>query len=144
MDLIFAFLGFLLLFFLILSFFHSQVEQSIRRFDSQELQANAVFLADSLLKNRDETNPQYGSAVFSASLHRSKTNEIDLELLRQIPAAQESENSPVFFKKIELKNADGSTETIFDNSRGQNCLWIERFVLVNRQKTVLRGLVCHE
>lgn len=143
MDLVLAFLCFLLTLFLVLSFFHGTVEQTVQRFDSLELERNAIFLADSLIKSRDETNPQYGSAVFSSELHRVKANEIDLALLAQISATQQAENSRVYFQTIELKFENGS-QMIFDNSSNGDCLSVERFVLANKQKAVLRMVICHD
>lgn len=120
------------------------MNQTVQSFDSLELQRNAFFLTESLIKNRNETLPQYGSAVFSAEKHRVLSHQLDLGLLNQIPAGQERDNQPVFFKKIEVEPSNGPRQTVFDLERGQNCLSMERFVVWQNQKTVLRTTVCHD
>jgi len=113
-------------------------------FESQELQRNAIMMMDSLVKNRDAEKPQYGTALFDAEKRRVQSNQLDRQLLQAIPAAQQDENAAVFFQAIELRLADGTRETIFETQKNGDCLALERFVLMEEKKTVVRGVVCRE
>lgn len=120
------------------------MQETKNNFEYQELQRNAIMMMDSLVKNRDTEKPQYGSAVFDAEKRRVQSNQLDKQLLQAIPAAQLDENAGVFFQAIELRFADGTRETIFETAKNGNCLAVERLVIIEEKKTVVRGVVCRE
>ena len=116
--------------------------QNQNDFAFQELERNTIMMMDSLLKNRDTQHPQYGAALLAGTKKRVQSNHIDRALLEAIPFAQSIENQPVFFQKIEIVFANDS-ETIFETEKQGNCLSLERFVLFENQKALLRGVVCN-
>lgn len=138
------FLVILAIFALVLQWLGFWMQETKNGFESQELQRNALMMMDSLVKNRDTEKPQFGAAVFDAEKKRVRSNALERQLLQAIPSAQEKENLPVFFKKIELRFADGKKETIFEIADGTNCLSVERFVVVGTKKALVQGTICHE
>ncbi|MBU0636071.1 hypothetical protein KKE06_03525 [Candidatus Micrarchaeota archaeon] len=110
-------------------------------FEFQELERNSSMMIDSLLKNRDTVNPQYGAAQLSPRKHRVQSNQLDRSLLEKIPFTQAIDNQPVFFQKIELVFSTHS-ETIFETEARGNCLSLERLGIIENQKTIVRGVIC--
>jgi len=104
LDLMIAFLALLLMLSLMLAQLDLLKGQAIESIEGIALQRKAIFLIDSMVKNRNEENPGLGSALFDAQKHRILQNELDPILLGRARAEIES---------------------------GENCLSLDRIVLVN-------------
>ena len=100
----------------------------------------AVFLADSLVKNRLEENPLLGSAVFDSAKKRVLENSIDLALLEKaVPQCFGSACA----KKLYLRG--GIDLEIFSldlEKNNENCVSVERLVFVGGKKALLGVVVC--
>jgi len=141
MDLLCSFIAICLISLVSIQFLSSSIEAQLKQLKDFELEKNAVMLIDTMVKNRNEENPALGAAVFNGEKLRVEENNIDLELLKRLnPIVSQS----VFVKKIELLFKDGARKTIIENSLGENCLGVERFVLVEEKKALLRCVVCVE
>jgi hypothetical protein len=131
-------------FLLMLQWSGQWMQEQQNSFESNELERNALMVMDSLIKNRDTKNPQYGSAMLDTGKKRVKSNQLEKQLLEKIPEAQEKESAPVFFQKIELLFENGKRETVFELPKKGKCLSVERFGIVENQKVRIQGTVCHE
>lgn len=118
--------------------------QNQSNFEFQETERNAIMMMDSLIKNQDTQNPQYGSARLNTEKKRVQPNNIEKSLLERIVLAQETEQQPVFFQKIELIFEDSQKQIVFETEKKEQCLSVERFVVIENRKAIIRGVVCRE
>jgi hypothetical protein len=114
------------------------IAQQTKNFEREK---NAIMLLDALVKNSSQENPALGAAKFDATKHRVIENNIDVEKIKQ---ANPIISEKISIRKISLRYEDGSQEKILENSLGTNCLGIERLVLANNKKALLKGVVCIE
>ncbi len=140
-DLTVSFIAMLLMVLLILmhaSVLKEQQVESINRFD---LQRNAIFLADSLVKNNDALQPLLGSALFDPEKHRVLSNNLDSVLLSR---AAQFEKENFFVNRLSFKDEFGIEQVIFEGTAGKNCLALDRLVLLNGRKGLLAVSVCEK
>ncbi|MDP2973802.1 MAG: hypothetical protein Q8N60_02010 [Candidatus Diapherotrites archaeon] len=140
-DLTVSFIAMLLMVLLILmhaSVLKDQQVESINKFD---LQRNAIFLADSLVKNNDAAQPLLGSALFDAEKHRVLSNQLDEALLLN---ATRFEKDGFFVNRLSFKDEFGIEQAFFDGLQGSNCLALDRVVLLNGVKGLLAVTVCEK
>ena len=102
-------------------------------FKYKQLETQALFLADSLIKNND-ANGLYGIAVYDEQTHRVKSHTV-------------REKDSVFLKNNPDIHAvwvqDGNTvHSVFDRNTSTDCIGVERFVVVDGKKKVLGVRVC--
>lgn len=131
-------------FLLVLQWSGFWVQETKSNFESLELERNGIMLMDSLVKNHDAEKPQYGAAVLDNQKKRVRSNVLERRLLQAIPAAQEKEKVPIFFQKLELVFQEGTSQKIFETEKRGKCLSLERLVVIENKKAVLRGMVCRE
>ena len=142
LDALGAFLILLAMVFLMLGALDNAVAAKAEENRNFSLKKNALFLADSLVKNRDENNPLLGAAVFDAGKKRVLSNELDFGLLKEIGGI---DANGFFVKTVSLEWKDANRETIFSSGKpGANCVSAERFVLANNRKAKLTVRVCDE
>jgi len=118
-------------------------EQAQKKAENEKniaLWKNTLYFADTIIKNRAEENSVLGSAAKDAEKKRVKSNEIELMLLKK---AEEIENTEFFLKEITVVFED-SEENIFFKKKGKNCVIVERLVLIENKKALLRIGGCNE
>ncbi len=120
----------------------------------------AISLSDSLIKNRNETSPEKGSAVyderialplesgleFDFSAYKSDTkrvieNKIDYGLIKK---ADFSKIDIIDVKKVEIEFGDGETEKIFEKNIEGDCIAVERFVIIKQIFILRKGKISIE
>lgn len=135
-DLAVAFLAALLMLSLMLAHFGHERNEILGMFGDVVLQRKSVFLADAMVKNRDEEQPLLGSAVFDAEKHRVLSNEIDPALLE---SAKGFRQGSFFVSSVSLAGQALS----FEERRG-NCISLDRIVLVQGKQERLVVVACEE
>lgn len=139
-DLAIAFIALLLMLSLILTHTSSAVKKQETRLKDFELTKNAAFTADSLVKNSNEEKPLFGAAGFNTEKHRVESNSIDMAMLA---SAKQASTGKFAVTKLSFRNKGSGTEQIvFEDSQGNNCVAISRFVLVNGKKGLVEATVC--
>jgi len=135
-------LGSVLLLYLFLLHAHHLEQVQAQHQTKWQNQQTAIFLTDSLIKNRNETAPYLGSALQDPNKHRVRANELDETLLFAVRESQV--NSRFFFTRIQLTFFNGETQTILDQNRVEkNCAAVERVVRMRTQKALLHTVICH-
>lgn len=112
---------------------------------AHELERTALAKMDSLVKNRVEHNPGYGSAIRNLNTRRVESQRLDRKLLGQILAAQETEKPTVFFQQLFLEYEDGTQENILEKpvEDPSACLHVQRLIEIGNQAALLKGKICH-
>ena len=123
--------------FLTINFAVTTTNRELKIVELFELEKNALFISDSIIKNDNEER-LFGTAEFDETKHRVKSNELSLQRLREI---KQFESSEFFIQKIALKNQI-LTERILLVPPTGNCIAIERMVLIEGQKNILEVGVC--
>ena len=137
MDLAIAFVALLLISSLMIVHLNSAKEQRLLNIERISLQRKAIFLADSIVKNRNEENGCLGSAFFDGERHRILSNEIDLGLLsKAVPI--EGEN----FFVAGLSYSIGKSKTVLWEQSFGNCVSVDRIVLIEGKTGNVRVKVC--
>ncbi|MFH1586419.1 MAG: hypothetical protein ABID38_01020 [Candidatus Diapherotrites archaeon] len=130
--------------FLILLHSASLIENNASLQNRLSLERKAIYLADSLVKNRSPENPLLGSASYNPLLKRVETNKIDYSLLKSISDKNFGLNGiSISLLEIEYKNRE--KEKIIENPLSGECISVERFVLMQKilpEKALLRLVVC--
>ena len=104
-----------------------------------ELEKNAIMAADSLVKNRNPEEPLYGAAVFDSMKRRTGNNRIDPKLLAGIG---EIKDAPFVIKELSAISEKGTQRYFVQNQGHGNCLAVERLVIMEDEKTLLRMVLC--
>lgn len=142
MDVLLASLLIFVMLFLITHSFNARNAHSLGNIENFSLQKNALFLLDSMLKNRNAENALIGAALFDAEKHRVKSNEIDYEKLK---SAAQIESDEFFVHDILLEWYNGMEERIFsDSGEAVNCIGVERVALVEGKKALVRLVLCEK
>lgn len=140
-DLAVSFIAMLLMALLILMHASVLKEQQVESINKFDLQRNAIFLADSLVKNNDAAQPLLGSALFDPEKHRVLSNSLDSVLLSR---AAQFEKENFFVNRLSFKDEFGVEQVIFEGTAGKNCLALDRLVLLNGRKGLLAVSVCEK
>jgi hypothetical protein len=135
-DLAIAFIAMLLMLSLMLAHFGFGKEQALETFGEISLQRKAVFLIDSMVKNRDEKQPLLGSAVFDGKKRRVLQNGLDLELLEKAGGFRRG----TFF----VSQVSVSGQRLFFEESGERCLTLDRLVLVQGSLEKLVVVACEK
>ena len=114
----------------------ASIENEIKNF---ELEENALFIADSLVKNYNENNTLLGSCVLDLEKKRVRTNEI---LLSNLSKAKAININEIYVESIFVKTS--SLEKIFQLERelSINCINVKRFVLIDGEKGIIGVKTC--
>ncbi len=141
MDFVLAFVVLFLIMYFCLLVIEEKVSKQIVFLKNTELESNAVFLADSMVKNFDENNSFYGIAYFDLEKHRTKSNEISSKSV----VFFDENFSDFFVREISITFKDGGSKILFDeNFFAKNCFSVERFVLFDSKKSKLGVSVCEK
>ncbi len=140
-DLAVSFIAMLLMVLLILMHASVLKEQQVELINKFDLQRNAIFLVDSLVKNNDAGQPLLGSALFDAEKHRVLSNNLDSFLLG---SAAQFEKDGFFVSRVSFKDEFGIEQVFFKGTAGSNCLALDRVVLLNGAKGLLAVNVCEK
>jgi len=126
---------------LIAMHFNAEKESALSAMGKITLQRKALFAADSLVKNRDNENPALGAAILDTQKHRVMSNEIDIALLRKAKAIN---GGGFAIKEISLEFKGGEKEIIFSEPGAApgDCIAVERAVLAEEKKAVVRMVAC--
>ena len=142
-DLAIAFVSLAFLFFLVSETRISGLNEKISESENVSLQKNAFFIADAMVKNRDENNALLGMAGFNAGARRVESNVLP-ESLEGLRFSRLRGN--IFVESVSIAYFDGNAEEIFSDGGGsaKNCIATERLVLKGRKKALLIAKVCGE
>ncbi|MBI4053570.1 MAG: hypothetical protein HY394_06060 [Candidatus Diapherotrites archaeon] len=142
-DLAIAFVSLAFLFFLVSETRISGLNEKTAESESVSMQKTAFFLADSMVKNRDENNALLGMAAFNAGAGRVESNALP-ESLEGMRFAQL--RGSIFVESVSIAYFDGNSVEIFRDARAgaKNCIATERLVLRGMKKALLRARVCGE
>lgn len=100
-----------------------------------QLENDAIFLADSLVKNFD-LNALLGIAVFDVEKKRVKSNEIMEKRIAEL------QKNPLIFGSW-LKEKNGTQKTFFSKNTGKKeCIAIERLVMSEKRRALFGVVVC--
>ena len=135
-DLGIAFVAVLLMLSLMLAHFGFEREQAVGAFGEISLQRKAVFLIDSMAKNRDEGQPLLGSALFDEDKRRVLQNEIDLALLGKASGFRKGR----FF----VSQVSVSGKNLFFEEGGDSCVSLDRIVSVDGRLENLVVVACED
>lgn len=135
LDLMVAFIAMLLMLSLMVMQFQLTKEEQLASVERLSLQERAVFLIDSIVKNRNEQQPLLGSAVYDGEKHRILQNELDPEMMF---SAREANLGKVSVSSISLA---GKT-LVFSPAEERDCIALDRIVLVNGIAGKLEAVVC--
>lgn len=104
------------------------------------LEQKTISVADSIIKNNNP-NPILGMSIVDLDKKRTLNNKISLQNTNF-----EQINLDVFFiKKIKYRLKTGFEEKLFlDNREFSSCFSIERFVLIQNQKGLIKVVGCYE
>ena len=80
-DLATAFIAMLLMLSLMLTQLNSLKENRLAALEKISLEERAIFIADTIVKNRSENQPLDGSALYDEEKHRVLQNQVDLDML---------------------------------------------------------------
>lgn len=139
MDLMISFIALIGIMFLIASISANFSKEKTFELKKTILEKNAIFLADSIVKNFDKNNAFYGNALLNLEKHRIKSNELN----ENFENFSMPENSGFFVKKISIKFLNGLEKTLIEEQKNSgNCIAIERFVLIDGQKANFLVMVC--
>ena len=100
-------------------------------------------ISESLVKNRNEADPNIGAAYFNSDKKRVEQNVLDEQLMRK---THEAVLGQYALRAIYEKNGYG--KSFFFQSSGDGCLSFERFALlkspgrINLDKIVIGVVVC--
>lgn len=138
-DLLFAALAIFLMLFLVTASFNAKSNSTLNSIKRFSLHKNAVFLADSLVKNNSE-NPLLGAALFDAEKHRVKSNELQYAALK---SAGPIESDEFFVQGLSIRWEHGKKEKMFFAARNaKNCIVVERAALIENRKVVVELTIC--
>lgn len=98
---------------------------------------------DSLVKNHSAEQPADGAAAWSGLRHRATSNNMEKSLLQAVGHLQEAEPTSVFFQELMLIDENGVLEKLLETPRSENCLLVERLVVIESKAFLLKGTVCH-
>ncbi len=135
-DLAIAFLAVLLMLSLMLAHFGFEKELALNSFEEISLQRKAVFLIDSMVKNRNERQPLLGAAVLDREKGRVLSNELDLSLLGQ---ASGFRRESFFVSSVSVAGKN----FLFEGA-GENCMGLDRLVLVQGSFEKLLVVACEQ
>jgi hypothetical protein len=140
-DLAVAAIAMLLLLGIALLHFDSAKENALSAGERFSLQRKTLFLADSLVKNRNTGQPNLGAAAFDPAKHRVLSNELDTGLLRK---AGENAQGGSGIKEISLVQFGGKEREIFysQESLQQDCMAVDRIVIAGGKKSIVRVTAC--
>ncbi len=137
-----AMISFTIMLFCLLTFaitLANQTQNTLNNLQDFELEEKTIAITDSLVKNRDENNPLFGSCAVDYEKKRVLTSVIDIELLRK---AQTVDFEGIFAKQITIKKND-YVENIFLETRDSNqCISVKRFALIENKKSILEVVIC--
>ncbi len=140
LDLSFAALAILLMLFMLMSYYGTRIGNEANAVKGFSMQKTALFIADSLVKNRSE-NSLLGSAVFDTEGKRVKSGDLDLAALR---LARPIESKDFVVSKLSVA-INGVEEIIFAQEiNGVNCISVERIVMAEGHKAVVAVKVCEK
>lgn len=139
-DLMVSFIALVGIMFLIASISANFSKEKTIELKKTVLEKNAIFLADSIVKNFDKNNAFYGNAFSDPEKRRIKPNELNENFENFFVP----ENSEFFVKKISIKSMkSGLEKTFFEEGKDSaNCIAIERFVLIAGQKANFLVMSC--
>ena len=149
-DLMISFLAIITMFYLILINFGGLAEGEVGFGKDAALWKNSVFLLDSMVKSFDENGFANNVTYFNAMKRRVESNVLDYAALRLLSEKLRgkgdlSKGDEFFVKEISLGYKNGGSETLFSSTlQGGNCFAVERLVIVNNGKAILKGVVCSE
>ena len=134
-----AFLAILLMVFIMMSTINERTENQVGELNKIELQRKAIFLIDSIVKNRNEENPLLGSAIFDKQKKRVLQNRLDVELLKNVKPIQSEE-----FYISKLSFTTNKEEIIFQSKPKGNCISIDRTVTIVNKIGKLEVIACEK
>jgi len=123
---------------LMLNHLELEKEKELGFVEKLSLQRKAIFLIESMAKNRNEETPMLGLSKIDLEKHRVLSNEIDLELFYKTEQLKGKEFfvSSVSIEALELK------ETRQFEEAGQECISLDRIVLVEGKTGKLEATIC--
>ena len=125
--------------FLAISYFSAESESALESVNAFGLWKNALFVADSLVKNHSE-NGNLEAATFNEERHRVMENELDLERMRGVTGIESNE---FFVREVSISFKNGGKETVgVDEKSAGPCISVERVVTVENEIGLLEVVAC--
>ncbi len=140
-DLVLTAIMIFLMLFLITASFSAKSSQTVAGMKRFQLEKNAVFIVDSLVKNSVET-PLLGAALFDGEKHRVKSNELEHnQLKRAVPVGP----GEFFVQRLSIKWKNGEKETIIWAEQGEkNCIALDRIALIGDESVLVELALCEK
>ncbi|MCR4335703.1 MAG: hypothetical protein NUV57_04150 [archaeon] len=122
--------------------FNSFAQNQIQNTKESDKELFALALSEAIVKNRNEKEPWKGAIYFDSEKQRTEQNVIDAVLLSKI-----SETDFGDYLLSGIYERSSNEIQYFFNKQKNNCLVVERFVVVKEileRKTILGVVVCEE
>ncbi len=141
LDLAFSSILIFAMLFLATFYFSAESESTLESVRGFGLQKNALFVADSIVKNRSE-NWLLGAAAFDEKKRRVMGNQLDFG--RIAPGAK-IESSEFFVKEVFVSFRDGGVKTVsISNADAESCISVERVVTIEHEIALLGVVACEK
>ncbi len=139
-DLVVSFLSMLLMVYLLLLHIGLREEREAEALNRLAFQRNAIFLTDSLVKNNNPEQALLGSASLDEKRHRVLSNQLDREMLL---AATGFENEGFFVSRLSFE-LFGKERIVFEENQGNECIALDRVVLIEGARGKIRVVLCEK
>ena len=126
--------------FTVVSSVSSRNLNAVQELKAVQLQKNAVFLLDSIVKNNSE-NGLVGAALFDVEKRRVKSNELDHG---KIWSVKEIEAEEFFVQKLSIVKRNGKEETVLEKGRKGNCFGFSRMALLGNETVKVELVLCEK
>jgi hypothetical protein len=135
LDLTVAFVAMLLMLSLMFTQLNLVKEEQLAGLEKLSLQERAIFLIDSMVKNRNLQQPFLGSALYDPEKHRILQNQLDPEILLN---AREAD-----FGKFSVSRPSFTGNRVV-SAGARNCISLDRIVLIEGMVSKVEVTVCEK
>ena len=140
LDLALATIAIILMLFTVAFHFNERTKIEVESIKKFQLEKNALFVADSLVKN-DSESVLRGSAKLDEKKKRVKSNELDISKLDNAKVLVSEE---FFVKRLSLKTKSGKHKAVvLEERESENCFGVERIVF-GEELALVEVLVCEK
>lgn len=119
---------------------NSMSQTAAKQLKSAELEEKALMIADSVVKNYDESNTLFGACITDTDKKRILTNQLSMENLRKVKAQNFGEIS---VESITVHTKVTNETITLEQSTSRNCITAKRFALINGEKGIIEVKVCN-
>ena len=118
------------------------IDFELNDFQRMAIEEKEIMMVERLIKDRNENNPEEGSAAYNSELKRIESNILDENLLKRLNESQLKEGE-LEIEKIVLELEDRN-EVFVDRKADGECVQIERMILIGMEnkKGIVKVRIC--